>query len=475
MRVLVTGATGLIGKEIGKLLVESGHELVVVSRNPAKARLDLPFPAEIFAWQGESEQFPKAALQGVEGVIHLAGESVASGRWTPERKKSIRDSRVMGTRRLVEAISQLGNSDHPLKTFISGSAIGIYGDRGDEILTEDSAPGGDFLSHVTRDWEGEADALTRNSKTKHIRVAKIRTSVVISRHGGALEKMLPVFSRGLGGKLGSGQQWMSWIHLEDIARLFVFALETENVSGALNGAAPEPARNERFTVALARALGRSVFLPVPDAALKVALGEMSEAVLGSQRVSAAYVQELGFQFRHPELVPALEEICAPLKQSQHELLAEQWVPKTPHEIFPYFCSEKNLEELTPPFLNFKVIGKSTPEIKEGTLIDYRLGLYGMGVKWRTLIETWKPSGSFVDIQLKGPYRRWHHTHEFIPMGGGTLLRDRVVYQLPLGIFGDLAAGWKVTGDVNAIFAYRRKKINELFGSLPAPSAEGHHA
>ena len=464
MRVLITGATGLIGKEIGKVLVESGHELVVVTRNPERARFELPFPAEIFKWGGDTEAFPKAALKGVEGIIHLAGESVASGRWTPERKKSIRDSRVMGTRRLVEAISQLGKSESPLRTFVSGSAIGIYGNRGDEILTEDCAAGDDFLANVTRDWEGEADSLTKHPKTSHIRIAKIRTGVVLSRHGGALEKMIPVFSRGLGGKLGQGQQWMSWIHLEDIARLFIFALETDHVSGALNGAAPEPTRNERFTVALARALGRSVFLPVPDGALKVALGEMSEAVLGSARVSAAHVQELGFQFRHPELVPALEEICAPLARGQHELLAEQWVPQTPHEIFPYFCSEKNLEELTPPFLNFKVIGKSTPEIKEGTLIDYRLGLYGMGVKWRTLIETWKPTGSFVDIQLKGPYRRWHHTHEFIPMGGGTLLRDRVVYQLPLGIFGDLAAGWKVNGDVKAIFAYRRKKIDELFGA-----------
>lgn len=460
MRVLMTGATGLIGREIGKILVQKGHHLSVVSRSPARARSVLPFPAQVFEWQGESDVFPAKALEDVDAVIHLAGESVADGRWTEERKKKIRDSRILGTKRLIDAIAKSPEASARIHTFIAGSAIGFYGDRGDEILTEESSAGSDFLANVVIDWEKEVDAFDAISNG---RSAKIRTGVVLSRHGGAMEKLLPLFQRGLGGRLSNGQQWMSWIHLDDIARLFVFALENEKVSGPMNGTAPEAARNERLTVALARALGRPVFLPVPGTALKIALGEMSQALLGSQRVQPAKALELGFEFSHAELVKALDEICAPLREGQHELLNEQWVNKTPEEIFPYFCSETNLEELTPKFLNFKVLGKSTDEIQQGTLIDYRMSLHGVPLKWRTRIEEWNPGRSFVDLQLSGPYKKWHHTHEFIPMAGGTLMRDRVLYKLPLGWLGDTAAGWKVSHDVGEIFAFRRKKIAEMFG------------
>lgn len=457
MRILMTGATGLIGREVGKLLAEKGIQLNVVSRSPGRARLELPFPAEIFEWQGESDVFPSKALDDVDLVLHLAGEPVASGRWTIEKKKAIYDSRVLGTKRLVEAISK---NPGKISALVAGSATGLYGDRGDDVQTENARPADDFLSKVVVDWEKEIDAFTDITGKRSV---KIRTGIVLARHGGALEKLIPIFQKGLGGRLANGQQWMSWIHLEDIARLFVYAIEND-VSGVFNGTSPEPARNERFTVALARALGRPVFLPVPASALKIAYGEMSTALLGSQRVLPERALTAGFDFRYPELVRALNEICEPLRDGQHEMFNEQWVDRTPDEVFPYFCSEKNLEELTPTFLNFRVIGKSTAEIQEGTLIDYRLSLHGVPMKWRTRIEEWKPGRAFVDVQLKGPYRKWHHTHEFVPFAGGTLMRDRVLYKLPLGWFGDTAASWKVTGQVGEIFAFRRKKIGELFGS-----------
>lgn len=457
MRVLITGATGLIGREVGKILAEKGISLNVVSRSPNRARLELPFPADIFEWQGESDVFPARALDNVDAVLHLAGEPVASSRWTEEKKKSIYDSRVLGTKRLVEAI---GKNPGKISAFIGGSATGIYGDRGDDVLNETSGAADDFLAKVCIDWEKEIDGFTEVTGKRSV---KIRTGIVLSRHGGALEKLLPIFQKGLGGRLSNGQQWMSWIHIEDIARLFVYALENE-VSGVLNGTSPEPARNERFTVALARALGRPVFLPVPGSALKIAFGEMSTALLGSQRIMPERVIEAGFEFHYPELVKALNEVCEPLRGGQHELLNEQWVDRRPDEIFPFFCSEKNLEELTPTFLNFRVLGKSTTEIEEGTLIDYKMSLHGVPMKWRTRIEEWKPDRAFVDVQLKGPYRKWHHTHEFVPFAGGTLMRDRVLYKLPMGWFGDAAASWKVSNQVGEIFAFRRKKIGELFGS-----------
>jgi uncharacterized protein len=462
-RILITGATGLIGKEVGKKLIEHGHQLSVVSRNPNRARMELPFPARVFKWSGESEEFPQAALDEVDAVVHLAGESIADGRWSEERKKRIRDSRVIGTQRLVDAIAIHSEAKNRIKVFVQGSAIGYYGSRGDEVLNESSTKGEDFLADVVADWEVEADRLASVSQAPDFRLVKLRTGIVLSRHGGALAKMLPLFQKGLGGKLASGQQWMSWIHIEDIASLFAFSVENEDARGVINGSAPEPARNDRFTVALARAVGRPVFLPVPESALKIAFGEMSQALLGSQRVVPERALELGFQFRFPELVPALEQLGETLKAGQHELFAEQWVPMTPEEVFPFFCSELNLEALTPQFLNFKVLGKSTDKIEEGTLIDYRLSLHGIPMKWRTRIEEWQPNKKFVDVQLKGPYRRWHHTHEFIPFAGGTLLRDRVLYQLPMGWLGDTAAGWKVGGDVGQIFAFRRQQIDTMFG------------
>ncbi len=449
MRVLMTGATGLIGKEIGKRLIEKGHTVTALVRNTDEARKNLPFPARLVAWKA-GDEIPREALKEVEGVINLAGESIAGGRWTPERKKRILNSRVETTRALVEACGGV-------KVFVSGSATGLYGDRGDEILDETSTKGEGFLADVVEKWEAELQPLVKP------RVAIIRTSVVFAKHGGALEKLLPLFERGVAGKLGDGQQWMSWIHLDDIARLFIFALENENAKGPLNGSAPEPVRNERFTKELARALGKSTFLPVPEVALKLALGEMSTSVLDSQRVLPKKAEELGFKFDYPEVVSALTEIARPYRDNHHEMFSEQWLPLKPEELFPFYCDEKNLERLTPPFLKFNVVGKSTDEIQTGTLIDYKLSLHGLPFGWRTEIRDWEPNKRFVDTQLKGPYSRWYHEHDFIPLGGGTLIRDRVSYKLPLGALGDTLAGWKVTGDVKKIFDYRREVIDQKFG------------
>jgi ligand-binding SRPBCC domain-containing protein len=269
---------------------------------------------------------------------------------------------------------------------------------------------------------------------------------------------------GLGGKLGDGQQWMSWIHIEDIARLFEFCVETDSVHGPINGVAPEPARNDRFTIELARALGRSVGMPVPASVLKIALGELSSALLASQRVLPKRAESFAdqFQYRFPDLTGALRELCEPLQGRTHELLSEQWLPQKPDEIFPFFCDENNLEKITPPTLGFHVLGKNTPEISEGTLIDYKINVHGLPMKWQTRIEQWVPNERFVDTQLKGPYQLWHHTHEFIPFAGGTLMRDRVLYRLPLGILGEGAAGWLVSRDVESIFAFRRKTIYDKF-------------
>lgn len=455
MKVLLSGATGLIGQAVGQELVRRGHSVIALTRNTAKAKATLTFPCEIREWKNFDVAPQLKAEDKVDVVIHLSGESVADKRWSAEQKAQIKDSRVIGTRTLVQTFEA---RNEKLKAWVQGSAIGLYGDNGDQVVGEDHAAGSDFLAVVVKEWEAEADAYA--AKAKH-RIVSIRTGIVLSAHGGALAKLFDIFHRGVGGRIGDGQQYMSWIHIKDIANLFVMAAENDQVSGAINGSAPEPVTNKELTTKLSHALGRIEFLPVPTMALKLALGEMSQAILSSTRAKSR-AQDLGFKFEYANFDSALADLCRGMDDGSRVLESEQFVVQPLDKVFEFFSSAHNLEELTPPFLNFKVLESSTKEIEQGTLIDYKLALHGVPLKWRTLIESWDPPRSFVDTQLSGPYTKWHHTHTFEKLGHGTLLRDRVVFKLPLGLAGDLAASWKVVGDVKTIFDFRHKKILELF-------------
>jgi len=239
-------------------------------------------------------------LQTCDAVIHLAGEPIAQ-RWTAAAKRRIRESRIEGTRRLIAGLAALPS---PPKIFICSSAVGFYGSRGDEILTEASPPGVGFLAELCVEWERAAD----EAQALGMRVVKLRTGVVLGRDGGALKRMLPAFCLGLGGRLGSGRQWMPWIHLDDHLDLVEFALAQSGVSGPLNAVAPNPVTNREFTATLARALGRPAFLPAPAFALRAMFGEMACVLLASQRVIPRAALDVGFVFRHPELGPALQDI-----------------------------------------------------------------------------------------------------------------------------------------------------------------------
>jgi hypothetical protein len=467
MRILMTGATGLIGRELGKALAARGHTLACLVRGgPGRGRF-LPFPADCFDWSHD-RPVPPEALAGVQAVIHLAGEPVADGRWTAERKARILDSRVLGTRSLVRAVGEHGAQ---VAAFLHGSAIGYWGDRGDERLTAASPRGTGFLSDVVEAWEAELAPLAGRSG---LRVPVVRTGVVLARQGGALAKMLPLFRAHVAGRLGDGRQWMAWIHLDDIVRLFLHALDAP-VSGILEGVAPAPATNREFTASLCRALDVFENAPAPRAAIRALYGEMGSVVLESARVEPAATLASGFEFRFPALDGALDDLLAPLRGGMREKLCEQWVPRAPEEIWPYFGDERNLEELTPDFLHFRVLGKSTAAIGEGTRIDYRLSLAGIPFGWQSLIEEWQPPLSFVDSQAKGPYAHWRHRHEFVPMAGGTLMRDIVRYRLPAGWLGSVAGGCKVASTVDRIFEHRAGRIAARFGATggcPAAGREG---
>jgi len=298
MRVLVSGASGLVGSALVPELEGAGHSVVrLVRRAPAanEVRLDpaidppLATPAE----SGKPE--------GFDAVVHLAGESIA-GRWTAAKKTRIRESRVQGTRMLASALAR--SNPHP-RVMVCASAIGIYGDRGDEVLREESAPGSDFLSEVGKEWE----AATAPASRVGIRVVSLRIGVVLSRRGGALGRMLTPFRMGAGGRIGSGRQWMSWITLDDIVGVIQHVLAADSLRGPVNTVAPNPATNAQFTRALGQALHRPAIFPLPAFMVRLMFGEMGEALLlGSQRVDCGKLVASGFRFRHPELKPALEAI-----------------------------------------------------------------------------------------------------------------------------------------------------------------------
>jgi uncharacterized protein (TIGR01777 family) len=301
MRTLVTGATGLIGRALIKQL----GDVVVLSRDAERARLHLP-SVEAHAWRPESEPAPSAALRSADVIFNLAGEPLAEGRWSAGKKARIRDSRVQGTRNLVAGLAALGPGQRP-RVLVSASAVGYYGDREDEVLDEGSLVGHGFLAEVCAAWEREAMAAERLD----IRVVCVRIGLVLARGGGALGRMLIPFKMGVGGRLGGGRQWMSWITIEDAVGILLHASGNDQIRGAMNAVAPQPVTNAEFTQALGRAVHRpAVLLPVPKAVLRVAFGEMSELLLASQRVFPRIAHSTGYTFRHPELARALDAIVS---------------------------------------------------------------------------------------------------------------------------------------------------------------------
>jgi len=295
MRVLITGASGLIGQALQKSLDEKGDEILSASRKEPKSTNDIQWDPDT----GFADE-DLARLEGLDVVIHLAGENIAGLRWTDEKKKAIRDSRVHGTRTLIEAFARLEKKPN---VFISASAIGFYGDRGDDEMTETSSAGDTFLSEVSKEWESES----RRAEDMGIRTVLLRNGIVLSKDGGALATMMTPFKFGVGGVIGSGKQWMSWVSLDDVVAAINFAIENEKMRGAVNVVSPNPVTNEEFTKTLGEVLYRHTFLPLPGFAVNLVFGEMGDALLiDSTRVAPKRLLDAGFEFEFPELKTALE-------------------------------------------------------------------------------------------------------------------------------------------------------------------------
>ncbi|MFC1436396.1 TIGR01777 family oxidoreductase [Streptacidiphilus sp. N1-3] len=302
MRIAVTGSTGLIGSALVRSLLDDGHQVVRLVRRPPAARAD---GSTEVRWNPRLREIDRKGLaEGPDGspldaVVHLAGAGVADRRWTTAYKQEIHDSRVLGTSTVAEAVAGL---DQPPKVLVSGSAVGIYGQTGDQVVDETAEPGGDFLARVCVEWEESTAAAAEAG----IRVAHARTGLVVAGQGGAWGRLFPLFKLGLGGRLGDGRQYWSFISLRDEVAAFRYLIDNDSLSGAFNLTAPTPATNAEVTAAMGRVLRRPTVFAVPEFALKAALGEMAVEVIGSHRVLPTRLLEAGFQFTHPTADQAIE-------------------------------------------------------------------------------------------------------------------------------------------------------------------------
>ena len=301
MKLVITGASGFIGTALCEHLLQQGHTLTLLTRGaPREPKTGVKrwhhwTPGTLRDWDTE--------LDGVDGVINLAGEPIAEKKWTATQRRRLEKSRIDATHVLVQGCTKA--KQRP-KFLINASAVGYYGPHGDEIVTEETPAGADFLSQLCRNWEAEA----KQAERLGMRVVLLRTGIVLGR-GGALQKMVPPFKWFSGGPLGSGKQWMSWIHLEDMVRLILYLIENQQATGPINATAPHPERNKDFSHALGKVLHRPSWMPVPGFLLRIGLGDMADMLLTGQRVVPAAAQKLGFEFRYPNLPQALEA-CMPL-------------------------------------------------------------------------------------------------------------------------------------------------------------------
>tara|TARA_B100000749_G_scaffold280707_1_gene278189 strand:+ start:121645 stop:123027 length:1383 start_codon:yes stop_codon:yes gene_type:complete len=457
LKILVTGATGTIGHDLCVSLLKSDHQVKIVTR---RSETDLlkswELPVEIVTWESpESTPFPKGNLDDVEAVIHLSGESI-NQKWTDSAKQRILNSRTKATQYLSQAIQEEGKN---IKVFVGTSAIGIYPNSGTTPLNEKSDVDSSdaFLPMVCRKWEQASEDLS-----KHLRRVIIRVGLVLKVGEGFLGQLEPLYQKGVAGPIGMGQRQMSWIHIDDLVRMFQTAVEDERFEGIYNGTAPQPVSNSQFNEEFSKAMHLPNIAPVPPIALKLLYGEMSALALSDQKILPEASLEHGFQFHFTEIKQAFQDLYSwKTHYLDRRYYQWQWLNKDLDSTFEFFLSPYNLEQITPDFLNFKVLKSSTEKVEKNTKILYRISLRGIPMKWQTKILEMIPNQCFIDNQEKGPYSKWHHIHRFESLKNGTYLTDEVTYRLPVGPLGSLFAGTFVKSDVSRIFRFRFEKLRKL--------------
>ena len=471
----MTGATGFVGRSLCLQLQGSGHHLRVLSRSPDKARAVLGSCVQVVSMDDFSTTGANA-LEGCEAVINLAGEPVVGRRWSAAQKTRLWDSRVGITQTLVGNMARL---ESPPPVLISASAVGYYGNRVATEIDETASAGSDFLADLCAAWEEAAF----QAEALGTRVVTLRTGIVLGQGGGALAKLAPPFRLAVGGRIGDGKQFIPWIHMNDLVNAIEATLHNESICGPVNTVGPTPVTNRVFTKALAEAVHRPAVLPVPAPLLRLAMGESAMTLLGGQRAVPAKLLANKFEFQFPTLDGALydlledtmgctiskaknipESAYMKARRPTYELRQETVVHAPIDQVAAFFSQAENLGLLTPPDVEFSITSETPIEMRRGAEISYTIKIGKLPIRWKTQIEAWEPEQRFVDAQLKGPYRCWWHQHTFRAAGNRTIMEDRVLYALPLGILGRIAHRLKVSRMLLEIFTYRTRAIQLRFGS-----------
>ncbi len=444
------GGSGFIGSKLGEALANNGWEINLLTRNAKAQSSRTSFPCTLFQWT--NGEIPPLALENVAAIINLTGQPIADQYWTSAYKAKILSSRIDAVKALKRALMKANLRP---EVIIQASAIGYYGFDRQDPLDEGAKAGSGFLAETCEAWENEAQGLAAFS-----RLCIARIGLVLDWGGGVFSKLHDIYSTGLGGILGKGNQKMNWIHMVDLVNFFIQAIDNKNYTGPFNLVSPDHSSNKTFHQELSRYTPSFSKIKVPALALKLLLGERSVLLLGNVHTKPAKLINHGFHFAFPTLDQCLENLFAHSRQtSAHVLEYRQWLPVSLDESWDFMSNAENLEQITPPWLKFKVLKTSTPHLGEGTTIDYRLKLHYIPLKWRSVISSWNPRNGFTDEQLIGPYQSWYHKHTFSSLKNGTLIVDRVEYSLPLFPFGQIAFLF-VRSNLAKIFAYRQIKMGE---------------
>lgn len=461
MHILVTGATGLVGTELCRQLATEGHNLTILCRNVEGAKLKLSHqPARYISWPDVTKEPPKEAFDGIDGIINLMGHPIL-GRWTEEHEKKCRDSRIIGTQSLAAAANRY--RDTPFKVFVSASAIGYYSNQSGPYV-ESSPCGHHTLANICKEWEEAAKAL-ESEQTTIVRIGLVldrNTEIIKSQGTMAHFFSMPIF--------GSGEQKMCWIHLQDLIKLIIKSIEpSEKKLLILNAVAPQALSQRALAAAFGKVMRKRLIpIKIPERPMRLVMGKGADLLFLGSHIKSEKIPDSFF--RYPDIESALrealnivtEEVAGKITQC-HRLYQAQFLPLSPEQVWEFFKNPKNLEEITPKFLQFKIEAPTDAEVYKGMKIRYKLKLHGIPIRWESLIQDYQQHKEFTDQQVKGPYAVWHHVHRFKKVPGGTLMEDRVFYKLPFGKLGLLALPF-VKKDVKMIFAYRRKIIENKFGA-----------
>ena len=452
-KILITGATGFIGKNLVKELFCRGYSLVILTRNIASAKEKIPLPLEFITW----DDLEKSNEKNIKGVIHLAGENIAMARWSKKQKKIIYNSRIKNTQKLVNFFATTSETPqkNPLNFFCAASAIGYYSNS-DCSQDENSPAAKTYLANVCIAWEKEIKKIN----AKRIIIARLGT--VLDSDGGALRKLLPFYLLGLGGKIGNGKMWMSWIAKKDVVNFFLQV--TKKYNGIYNLTTPNPICNKDFHKSLAKTLKIPNFFFIPKFALKIGLGEMSQIILNSQKIIPKNLVRQEYKFCYPEIKETLESACHFFQGKPHFLFQNyQYLPLPLEKVFAFFKNIENLALLTPQNLKFQFIKASSNETKKNTQIEYKIRIFAFSIKQKSIIQDFKNKEYFSDLQLKGLFASWYHQHFFysIEKEGkkGVLLEDKVFYRPPFLPFSLLGYGI-IKKKIQEVFTYRNQALKK---------------